>query len=268
MLLASWAAFEAMSPGEKANQLGAPLSKLSELLGRRVLRTVLSQQHPGLDLYDALGRGRIVLVTLNPGLLGGPASRLLGALVLHQLFSAVQARGPLPPGKRTPFFAYLDEPRVLADIPVPLDGLFERARSNAVGLTVAAQSISQLPTGVRQAALTNAATLLAFRQTADDAELLARQFPGVTADGLQALGAFEAIARIGLGPGDVSGPVSGRTLPPSPATSDPAHVRHLSAQRYGAEPAEVDRALADRHSQSGGPVDGAHEAPIGRRRRS
>ena len=54
----------------------------------------------------------------------------------------------------------------------------------------------------------------------------------------------------------------------SPATSDPTHVRQLSAQRYGADPAEVDQALADRHSQSGGPIDGADKSPIGRRRRS
>lgn len=264
MLLASWAAFEAMSPGEKSNQLGAPLTKLSELLGRRVLRTVLSQQRPGLDLHDALRRGRIVLVTVNPGQLGGPASRLLGALVLHELFSAVQARATLPPSKRTPFFVYLDEPRVLADIPVPLDGLFERARSLGVGLTIAAQSLSTLPSATRQAALTNAATLIAWRQTADDAELLARHLPGVSADALQGLGAFEVIARIGLGPGDVSSPVSGRTVPLPAASSDPTAVRRASAERYGADPAAVDQALAERHDHSNPAAD---ETPVGRKRR-
>ncbi|MDE3132219.1 MAG: hypothetical protein KGL16_13805, partial [Acidobacteriota bacterium] len=124
MLLATWAAFEAMSPGERANQLGAPLNKLSELLGRRVLRSVLSQAKPTLDMHDVLSKRRVVIVSLSPGRLGSPAARLLGALTLHTLFTAVQARATLPPSRRTPFFAYLDEPRVLADVPVPLDSIF------------------------------------------------------------------------------------------------------------------------------------------------
>lgn len=266
LLLASWAVYDAMSPGEKANQTGPALTKTSELLARRVLRTVLSQQQPNLDLREALRRGRILLVTINPGRLGGPASRLLGALVLHALFTAVQARAELPAAKRTPFFAYLDEPRVLSDIPVPLDGLLERARSLGVGLTIATQSITTLPTTTRHAALTNAATLVAFRQTADDAELLARHLPGVTPDALQGLGPFEVIARIGLGPGDVTGPVTGCTLPLPAGSSDPTELRRESAARYGTEPASVDRALADRHGAGG--IAARDDAPIGRKRRT
>ena len=270
LLRATWAAYEAMSPGEKLNQLGAPLNKLGELLGRRVLRTVLSNPRPKLDLVDVLQHGRIVLVSLSPGQLGGPASRLLGALVLHQLFNAVQARSGLAPGKRTPFLAYIDEPRVLADIPVPLDGLFERARGHGVGLTIAAQSMTQLPTAVRAAALTNAATLVAFRQTAEDAELLARQLPSVTAEGLQGLGAFEIIARVGLGPGEVTAPVSARTLPPPAVMSDPVEVRQLSGERYGADPAAVDQALAERHGLTveATTAVGAADVPVGRKRRT
>ena len=268
LLQATWAAYEAMSAGERSNQLGAPLNRLGELLGRRVLRTVLSQPSPTLDFAEVLRHGRVVLVSVSPGQLGGPASRLLGALVLHAFFSAVQARTAIPPAKRTPFALVIDEPRVLADIPVPLDGLLERARGNAVGVTIATQSLSTLPNTVKSAALTNSATLLALRQTADDAELLARQLPGVTAEGLQGLGAFEFIARIGLGAGEVSAPVSGRTLPPPAATSDPEQVRRLAAERYGADPTLVDQALAERHGHPGNAADAIGEVPVGRKRRT
>ncbi len=268
LLLATWAAFEAMKPSERSNQIGAPLNKLAELLGRRVLRTVLSQPKPTLDLHDALRRNRIVLVSLSPGRLGSPATRLLGALIVHQLFSAVQARVALPPAARKPFLAYIDEPKVLADIPIPLDGILELARGMGVGLTLTAQSLSGLPGTVRSAALTNAATVLAFRQTADDAELLSRHLPGITAEGLQSLGAFEMIARIGLGPGEIAAPTSGRTLPPLPITSDPGLVRRVSAERYGTDPAAVDQALAERHSQSTDRHSIEAEPPVGRRRRT
>ena len=142
MLQASWAAFEAMSPGERANQLGAPLTKLNELLGRRVVRTVLSQAKPTLDLHEVLRRRRIVIASLSPGRLGSPAARLLGALLSMPCSAPSRPAAASPPSQRTPFFVYLDEPRVLADLPVPLDGLFEMARGLGVGLTISAQSLA------------------------------------------------------------------------------------------------------------------------------
>ena len=269
LLQATWAAYEAMSAGERANQLGAPLTKLSELLGRRVLRSVLSQPEGSLDLRRALREDRIVIVSLNPGRLGTPAARLLGALVMHALFSAVQARTSISPGRRTPFLAYVDEPKVLGDIPVPLDSMFELARGMGVGLTISAQALDQLPDPVRKAALTNAATLVAFRQTADDATLLARDLSGVSAEQLQSLGRFEIVARIGLRAGEIAGPATATTLPAAAPISDARQVRNVSAARYGTAPETVDQALAARHHQPTSATD-ATTTPtpaIGRTRR-
>ena len=190
LLKATWAQFEAMSPEGRAQQLGSPLNKVNELVGRRVVRSVLAQAEPKWDMREVLAKGRVVVVSLSPGLIGSPASRLLAALVINELFQSVQARSQVPAEKRRPFYVYVDEPKVFTDIPVPLDSLFELARGLGVGLTLAAQSLTQLPTDLAQAALTNAATLVAFRQNADDAKLLARELPGVSAEELQALGRF------------------------------------------------------------------------------
>ncbi len=244
---ATWATFEAMGPAERVHQLAAPLNKIEQVIGRRVVRGVLAQTEPKLDMHEALRRGRVVIVTLAVGKIGSPAARLIGALTIHQLFLAVQARASLAPRARRPFFAYVDEPKVLGDIPVPLDSLYELARGLGVGILLSAQSPVQLPAGLRSAATTNASTLVAFRQSAEDAHLLARELPGVSGEGLQHLGPFEVIARIGLGPGDVTAPVSGRTFPLPPTTSDPEAIRRASADRYGVDPASVDAALAERH---------------------
>jgi hypothetical protein len=269
LLKATWAQFEAMSPEGRAQQLGSPLGKVNELVGRRVVRSVLAQAEPKWDMREVLARGRVVVVSLSPGLIGSPASRLLAALVINELFQSVQARAQLPPEARRPFYVYVDEPKVFTDIPVPLDSLFELARGLGVGLTLAAQSLTQLPTELAQAALTNASTLVAFRQNADDAKLLARELPGVSAEELQALGRFEIAARIGLGPGDVSPTVTGRTVAPAEAISDPEMVRRESAARYGRDPQEVDAALLERHGLSDQPTTSseADETPLRRRRR-
>jgi len=101
-------------------------------------------------------------------------------LIINELFQSVQARSQVPADKRRPFYVYVDEPKVFTDIRCRLDSLFELARGLGVGLTLAAQSLTQLPTDLAQAALTNASTLVAFRQNHDDARLLARELPDVS----------------------------------------------------------------------------------------
>ncbi len=269
LLKAVWAEFEALSPEGRAQQLGSPLNKVNELIGRRVVRSVLAQPEPKWDMREVLSRGQVVIVSLSPGVIGSPASRLLAALVIHELFQAVQARARVPAERRWPFNVYVDEPKVFTDIPMPLDSLFELARGLGVGLTLSAQSITQLPADLARSALTNAATLIAFRQNADDAKLLARELPGVTPEELQALGRFEIAARIGLGPGDVSPPVTGRTIRPPEPISDPDAVRRESAARYGRRPEDIDRGLLERHglSDQGAAAIGGDETPLRRRRR-
>ena len=258
----TWRAFEGMGQAERAHQLAAPLQKIEELVGRRVIRSVVGQSEPKLDMREVLASDKIVVVSLAPGRIGSPAARLLGALVVFKFFEAVQARAAIAPAARRPFFAYVDEPAILGDIPVPLDDLYALARGLGVGLLLSSQSLTQLTAELRSAALSNAATLIAFGQNSSaDARLLGAEL-GVEPEGLQHLEKFQALFRIGLGPGDVAPVASGRTLPLPPATSDPDVVRRASAARYGTDPAEVDAALFARHERA----KDKPETPVGRRR--
>ncbi len=262
LLRGAWAGFEAMSQQERLHQTSAPVSKVEEIIGRRAVRAVLAQRHPAIDMREVLATGKVVLVSLSPAQVGSPAARLLGALIVFKFFGAVQARAGLPASKRRPFFAYIDEPALLGRLPVPLDRLLELARGLGCGLVLAAQSLAQLAPHVRSAVLSNAASVVAFRQSADDARLLARELEGVMAEELQRLEQFEAVVRIGLGPGDIAPPATGRTLPLPEATSDPEEVRRGSAERFGVLPSDVDAALAELHKQA------ATGVPVGRIRRS
>jgi len=255
-LVATFAALEAMSPQERVHQLSAPLSRLDEVIGRRVVRNVLAQPEPAIDMHEVLRQNKIVLVSLAPERIGVGA-RLIAALVLFKTFEAALNRPP----RRRPFFVYVDEPKVLADVPVPLDAILERARSADVGITLSPQSLTQLPPDLRAAAITNAASWIVFRQSSADAKLLAPELPGVAAESLQHLGAFEAVFRIALGPGDVAPPATGRTYPPAPATCDPEAMRRASVERYGVDPAVVEAALRERYETT------EPDVPVGRVRR-
>lgn len=259
---ATFAGFEAMSSGERQQQLAAPLNKLGTLLGRPVVRTVLGQSAPKLDFREALRSRKIVVISLAPARVGAPAARLIGALSVFALFQAVQGRAGLSERARRPFMVCIDEPRALGDLPMPLDALLEQARGLGVGVTLAPQSMSQLPKSVREAALTNVATRIVFRQHADDARLLARDLPGVTPEDLGDLARFEAVARIGLGPGDVAPPVTIKTQPMSHALSNGSALNAASAAGYGVSLADVDAALDARHRIQPAAV------PVGRKRRT
>lgn len=249
MLQAAWASFEELKPTEQAQHLASPLRKVNEIVGRKVIRTVLAQPNPRFDINEVLAKGRIVLVSLSPGRLGAPAAGLIGALVVFEIYKAVLARQATPQKHRKPFGLYLDEPKVLTQgSPLPLDSAFEIFRGMGVGITLAAQSVSQLGRDLQRAAMSNAATLVCFRQSRTDAELLAKELPGVTAEALQYLPRFEAVARIGIGHGQVAKPATVKAPAPSAVTTDPMVVRELSAKRFGADPVEVDRQLRERHA--------------------
>ena len=268
MLRSAWAAFDELSPAQRAEQLASPLRKIGALVGRRTIRAVVAQARPRFDLRHVLRRGQIVVVSLAPGRLGSEATRLLAALLLWELYSAVLARQSLPASERRAFGVYLDEPKVLSSIPVPLDSMFELFRGMNVGITMTGQAITQLPKAVQSAALTNAATLVVFRQNARaDAELLARQLPGVSAEQLQHLDKFAAVMRLGLGDGEVAPTVTGTTAPLPVPITDPMELRRHSAERYGRSADEVDAALAERHGLIQ-PTSADDAASTGRRRRT
>lgn len=244
----AWQRFLGLSSADQALQLASPLTKLEELVGRARLRLVLGQSGSRLDFNEVLAQKRIVLVSLPPGLLGMPATRLLAAMTLWQFFQAVEARAGLPASERSPFMAYVDEVAVLSSLPLPLDGLLERARGHGVGLTLSPQALSQLRPALKASLLANVGSLVAFQQTSEEeANTLAKALPGVTGPQLQHLGRYEVAMRLSLGPGAVTATMTGVTSAPEAACSAPVEVRLLSAERWGQTLENIDAALTRRH---------------------
>ncbi len=264
---AAWQRYQALSAAERAIHVSSPLTKLEELVGRSRLRLVLGQTKPRLDFETVLAQRQIVLVSLPPGLLGAPATQLLGALTLWQFFQAVERRASVPRSARSPFFMYADEIAVLNRLPLPLDAVLERARGHGVGLALSPQSLGQLEPQLRKALLANVGSLVAFRQrSTEEAKALAEALTGVTASQLQHLGAYEVALRLSLSPGSTTPTMTGRTLPPIEPISDPVVVRQAAAARWGRTLVEVDRSLTDRVRAAAAP--GADEPELGVKRRS
>ena len=262
LLASAWASFDALSSAQQAEHLAAPLGKVQDVIGRRVVRAVLGQRAPRMTIARAMAERRIVIVRLAPGELGASTAQLLGALTMYEVYQAVMSRQALSPAERVPYAVHVDEPAVMRFLPVPLDALYELARGLVVRIAVATQSASQLTQVVQRAILSNAGTIATFRCGADDARLIARELLGVSAEQLQHLGQYEIAARLGLAAGKVSSVVTARTLPLPPRSSDPEMIRELAAKRYGVALEQTDREL------DGSPDQAIADAPVGRRRRT
>lgn len=246
LLIGEWAAFEQLSVAQQSEHLLPALGKVSEVLARKSVRATLAQSTPRITIAEAVRRRKVIVVSLPPGVIGQPAALLLGALVVFEVWQAVMAKQSLSPNQRDHVALYIDEPAVLGSLPIPLDTLLETARGMNCGITLAAQSLRQLPERVSRAALTNASTIATFRPSQGDAALIARELPGLSADQLQRLDPFTIALRLGLSSGVTVPVCTVQTSPLAPETGDAKQLIAMSADRYGVDPDDVDDQLRDR----------------------
>ena len=92
-----WAAYEALSEAQRQQWVGPVLTRLQPFLIRPHLRATLGQAAPSFDLGEVFTRRRIVLVSLNKGVLGAESARLLGSLLVGQLWPLILARAAVEP---------------------------------------------------------------------------------------------------------------------------------------------------------------------------
>ena len=253
----SW--YDSLSEAERQQVISPVLNKTRAFLSRTAIRRLLGQASPRFTLDELFQRPHIMLVNLNTGVIGSETAQLVGALLVMQLWQAMQRRALVPVNHRQPAMVVIDEVQNYLRLPVDLGDMFAQARGLGVGLTVAHQHMAQLPPKMRAGLIANARSRVVFRPSTEDASTLASVLGGgLVAGDLARLGAHEAYAEV-LVNHQPSDPFLIRTLPPnSQALSDPADLRRQSAARYGVDGAVLDDTLrqrwhgTDRHM--GGPI--------------
>jgi hypothetical protein len=238
-----WQWFDRLTERERANVVGPSLNRLAAFVGRRAIRGIVGQHSPRFQLGDVFARPRVLLVNLARGLIGPEAARLLGSLVVSQLWQTALAQAALPPQRRRPVMVYIDEFHdYVGGITVDFGDMLAQARSLAVGLTIAHQGLHQLDPTTRAGVLTNARSRVVFQTTGPDAQHLANALGGLTPDDLAALGAYHAYAALTLD-GATGPPASIATLPPLPGRGTTELVRRRSREQWARPSSEVDAAI-------------------------
>jgi hypothetical protein len=121
-----------------------------------------------------LNKRRVLIANLAKGQIGEQASNLLGSLLLSHLQLVTMARSDQAPEKRAPFFVHVDEFQNFSTD--AFASLLSEARKFKTHFCLANQYLDQVSPSVRAAVLGNAGTLIAFRVSSNDAELLAPEF--------------------------------------------------------------------------------------------
>jgi hypothetical protein len=258
-----WASFEALSAGERAQVIGPSLNKLRALTTRTSARLLLGQSS-GLELREVFTRRRILLVSLNKGVVGSETANLLGSLLVASLFNAALERAAIPPARRTPAWAYLDEFQDVLRMGGDVADALAQARSLGLGLILAHQYLGQLPPLLQVAILGTVRSSVAFQLDHEDAHTLEKRFtPALTSADFMGLRAYEVAARLCVD-GQTQPPVTGRTLPLHEPHRDAAAAAHTSRRLHGTPREAVETALRGRTAISTAAADGR----LGRRKAS
>ena len=245
-----WAAYEALSEAQRQQWVGPVLTRLQPFLIRPHLRATLGQAAPSFDLGEVFTRRRIVLVSLNKGVLGAESARLLGSLLVGQLWPLILARAAVEPSRRHVVSVFIDEVQDYLSLPGSLADALAQARSLGAAFHLAHQYRGQLPAALKAGIDANARNKIIFSLSAADAAELARQAIGLEAADFQLLPRFGVYART-MHHGRENPWCHATTLPPTPPVQDALALRASSQARYGQDAAQVEAALLARLRQNG-----------------
>ena len=244
-----WAAYEALSEAQRQQWVGPVLTRLQPFLIRPHLRATLGQAAPSFDLGEVFTRRRIVLVSLNKGVLGAESARLLGSLLVGQLWPLILARAAVEPSRRHVVSVFIDEVQDYLSLPGSLADALAQARSLGAAFHLAHQYRGQLPAALKAGIDANARNKIIFSLSAADAAELARQAIGLEAADFQLLPRFGVYART-MHHGRENPWCQATTLPPTPPTQDALALRASSQARYGQDAAQTEAALLARIGQN------------------
>ncbi|GII52843.1 hypothetical protein Pth03_12320 [Planotetraspora thailandica] len=250
-LLGFWQWYDSLSEQAQAHVTAPIMNKLRAFLLRPFVRSVIGSATSTFDLGAVLDGG-ILLARLPKGVLGDDSARLLGSLLLAQVWQAAARRARLGHA-RSPAALYVDETQNFLNLPHTLSEMLAEARAYRLSMVLAHQHLAQLPRDLRQAISSDARNKIYFSLSPEDAREVEHHFsPHLTAHDLAHLDAFQGAARLVVRSAEVP-PFTLRTRPlPEPDHQLAQRIRAAASQNHGRHPAANSRPTDDPRNQPKG----------------
>jgi len=137
---------------------------------------LLGQPKATIDIRRMMDDGRILIVSLQKGMIGELPARFLGSLLVGHIASSAFSRAELLERgeKLRPFYLFADE--FTNFVSRDFDIILSETRKYGVFFRLACQYMEQIDRGLQQGILTNCDTKFVFRCSPDDARVLAPVF--------------------------------------------------------------------------------------------
>lgn len=227
-----WRWYDSLSEGGRSAAIGPLTNKLRAFLLRPFVRAVVGTGTSSFSVDKVLDGG-LLLCRLPKGVLGDDTARLLGSLLVAQVWQTATARAR---GARwgRPCGLYLDECQNFLAMPGSLEDILAEARAYGLGLVLAHQHLEQLPADLAEAVSANARSKILFNCSINDARRLEPEVaPDLTRHDLSHLGLYQVAARLVVN-GEESAAFTFRTRPSAPAVPGRAQlVVARSREQYG-----------------------------------
>ena len=158
-----------------AEAVAPVLNKVGAFTANPVIRNIIGQPKSTFNIRKIMDEGKILVVNLSKGLIGEDNAGILGSFLVTKIQLAAMSRSDIPDVKdRRPFYLYVDEFQNFATDSFAT--ILSEARKYGLNLTVANQYTAQMSETVRDAVFGNVGTMISFRVSPDDADILAKQF--------------------------------------------------------------------------------------------
>jgi hypothetical protein len=193
--------------------------------------------------------GGVLLVRIPKGTLGEDTSKLLGSLVLAQVWQATTARAKLAPDKRRDASLIIDEAQNFLTLASSLESMLAEARKYRLSMTLSHQDLAQFPRELLAAASANARNKIYFTCAPEDAKILARHtLPELDEHDLTHLDAYTAVTRLVVH-GRQMPAFTMKTRPAKPLIGQAMSIRQVAAKVVPPQDTTAMDDLVERYSR-------------------
>ncbi|MEU3117167.1 DUF87 domain-containing protein [Micromonospora chalcea] len=242
-----WQWYDDLNPALRSQVIGPVLARLRAFLLRDFVKRTMRYPRSSFDMGKVLDGGAL-LVRIPKGQLGEDTSKLLGSLVLAQVWQAATARAAVPADKRRDATLIIDECQNFLTLANSLDSMLAEARKYRLSMVLAHQDLAQFPKDLLAAASANARNKLYFSVAPEDARVLARHtLPELDEHDLTHLDAYTAVGRLVVG-GRQTPAFTLKTRPPKPVVGEATAIRQAAAEAVPAQDTSAIDDLVDRFS--------------------
>jgi hypothetical protein len=171
---------------EKQEMIPYFTSKFGPFVTNTTMRNIIGQTKSAFDIREVMDTGKILLINLSKGKIGGINAQLLGLILISKINMAAMARGEMPKEQRKDFYLYVDEFQNFATD--TFASILSEARKYRLNLIMAHQYIAQLSESaagiaigqkdsrIRDAVFGNVGTMVNFKVGAEDGEYLEKEY--------------------------------------------------------------------------------------------